>query len=576
MIKRWPDFAKQISPIGEVEYHNGYPMGISLVDMYCWDKKMTLNRRKQYTLDFVAEEETGMKSLPKVNFNSLDIAVRDKNIYDLKRMIAIEKKKQYIPLFNDIRILSKCLWSDMEFNSKLIDKMLLQEAKTVGIILPKKVYAEERQETEEDDFEGAYRECFKTGLLKDISAYDLSGAYLNVIADLCLDASNIGKEFDNNILPIRITDRVSNEIKKTLYIKQNSNAILPRLVKKLIQDKIKYKKEKDEQIPNTKEAKEADSKYNAEKSLVLSSWGCIGNKGFRLHNADIAGAITATVRDLIHYVKDELKKQGKEIVYIDTDSCLIADNGKDNSIFMNSLIQKWSQERFKKPSSIVFEHQGNFKKLFLIAMCHYSGQLETKNGIKLEEKGLELKKKDATPFMAETQRTAINMVFDEKTENDIIDYKNKRIKEIESASLFDIALPNKIAANKEYKNEPIHARALRYAKEEGKLQNIKPGDLFYWIYVNSFGTEEKLSLRKIKVTKKELKGGINSEWTKNSKGDYFKMANKSTSKEKDVMAFTEDEPLDSKYKVNMEKMIERNITKKLDAIICALQGETNE
>jgi len=454
--------------------------------------------------------------------------------------------------------------------------MLLQEAKTVGIILPKKVYAEERQESEEDDFEGAYRECFKTGLFKQVGKYDLSGAYLYAISDLCLDESNICPEEKENTIPVRITDRVSNEIKKTLYIKQNKNAILPRLANKLIADKIKYKEMKESTIPNTEEAKDAQSKYDAIKAVFLSAWGCIGGKGFRLHNADVASMITSIPRDLIHYVIDALKSKNFEVLYCDTDSVFILDGGKDISNYLNELIQKWSQERFKKSSSIRFGYEGHFSKLFLIALCHYSGLIPKENGLKIEERGIESKKKDATPFMAETQRTAINMVFDEKTENDLIDYKNKRIKEIESASLFDIALPNKIAANKEYKNEPIHARALRYAKEEGKLQNIKPGDLFYWIYVNSFGTEEKLSLRKVKVTKKELKDGINSEWTKNSKGDYFKMANKSTSKEKDVMAFTEDEPLESKYRVNMEKMIERNITKKLDAIICALQGETNE
>jgi DNA polymerase elongation subunit (family B) len=566
LFNRHPDFAKNISPIEEIDYYSKHPAGIACVDYYQWDKKMTLNRRKQYTLDYIAEEEVGMKSLPKVNFNSLDIAVKDKNIYDLKRMLAIERKKHYIDLFNDIRILSKCLWGDMDWNSHLIDQLLLQEAHNKGVILPKKPeYTEEEKnnESDENSFEGAYREAFKTGLLKNISVYDLGGAYLYMILDLCLDSSNIS---DIEGLPINVTDRVTNEIKNTYRIKQNQNALLPCLIKKLIQDKIKYKELKDATKPGTDEAEDAESKYNAMKSVYLSAWGCIGNRGFRLFDPRIAGLITSNVRDLIHYVKMELYKLGQEIVYIDTDSCMIADNGKDNSILLNSLIQKWAKDRFNKESSIKFEYQGTFEKLLVIALCHYSGLLRTDKGIKVEEKGIEGKKKDATVFMAETQRKFIDMILNEKSKEEIIAYKEIRIKEMKEASLFDIALPAKIAPNKEYTNEPIFVRALRYSE----LQ-LRAGDLFYWIYCEPFGAETQKADRKKKITKKELKEGINPIWTKNKKGDYIKVVEVEIKKPKDIIAFTEDSPLDlNKYKINWQKMAERNITMKLDTIFGAM------
>lgn len=971
MFNRWPAFAKIISPIDEIDYYNKYPAGIGCVDYYQWDKKMTLNRRKQYTLDYIAEEEVGMKSLPKVDFNSLEIAVRDKNIYDLKRMIAIEKKKQYIPLFNDIRILSKCLWHDLDWNSHLIDQLLLQEAKNKGIALPKKPEHEESIESEEPSFEGAYRESFKTGLLKNISVYDLGGAYLNMIKDLCLDSANISNKEG---LSINITDRVTNEVKNTYKVIQNENALLPCLVKKLINDKIKYKTEKDSKTPGTPEAKDAESKYNAMKSVYLSCfdgttnlltvqgiknikniaigdlvysvnpknfsveldtviatqeyhyrgklleyktektklritpdhkflvqkygrfatdyksaqecyeslnrhqymipkikaqenkyveyitllstlqqlngticihpknglvykyrniipkgfkrlnntikinkkskysfrcinainitekellhlykngwevfgqvwrhkkwspvifktedfaeflgwavsegsvyktkisifqnktvhseyhrdifnlltrmlighiyatnkelsivsdiiaeylkltigknvyekhiptwifgsnirikqafftslykgdgnktqcrystvsyqlvqdilnllvsmgnnsvrfykeikinsfgkeiyritwhnvkkgiskeylhpenyndtvycctteknhnlfagsdgfftlvgqcWGVLGNRGFRLFDPRIAGLITSNVRDLIQYVRNELYKLGQEIIYIDTDSCMVSDNGKNNSNLLNSLIQKWAKERFNKDSSIQFEYQGTFEKLFILSLCHYSGLLKTDNGIKLEEKGIEARKKDSTIFMAETQRKFIDMILNENSKEELIAYKDKRIEEMKMASLFDIALPAKIAPNKEYTNEPIHCRAFRYAQEEKTLQNILPGTIFYWIYVEPFGIETKKVDRKKKVTKKELKEGIKSEWTKNKNGDYFKIVEANADTEKNIIAFTEEEPLDIvKYKVNYQKMTERNITMKLENIFEAM------
>jgi len=135
LYNRFPDFAKKISPIGQEVFHNKFPAGISIIDYLSWDKKMTYNRRKSYALDYVANEELDTPLNETIDFDSLDESIKIKCENDIDKMIRLEAKKNYISLFDDIRIMSKCLWEDIDWNSHIVDQLVLQEAKNKGIIL---------------------------------------------------------------------------------------------------------------------------------------------------------------------------------------------------------------------------------------------------------------------------------------------------------------------------------------------------------------------------------------------------------------------------------------------------------
>ena len=558
LCNRWTDFPERISPIGKRLKRNNFPAGISIIDYLAWDKKISHDRRKSYALEYVAQEELGTPLKKKIDFSVMSEDLKQRNFEDVHWMVEIEKKKNYIPLFNDIRILSKCLWEDMEANSKIIDQLLLQEAKKLNVILPKKPeYREEGEEIpEEDKFEGAFRKAFKIGRFVQIGSYDLSGAYLYSGIDLCLDSTNIMVNPEGTI-PVRITDRETNEIKEILNIRQNSNALLPSLFRKLINEKVRYKELKKNTNPELPEYKDIEGKYEAIKAIFLSAYGCIGNRGFRLFNPKVAGMITSAIRDLILYVNTELKKLNFEVIYSDTDSCMIQDGGVDISNLLNELIQKWSMERFGKKSSIIFDYIGNYESIFIIERCHYKGWLRQKSGLKEETKGLESKRKDSTTFMANYQGTLVDKVLAGESREVCLDYTIQKLIEIEKAPLENIAMPCKIAPNKEYKNEPIFARALRYTKEIVKDFDPRPGENFYWIYVEPFGIEEKPG-------KKTVKGIIKDTITKKSK---------------DVMAFD----LDHKNHIELlnisidwQKMKERNILNKAETVFNAMKWDITE
>ena len=89
-------------------------------------------------------------------------------------MVKLVEKFDYVTHFDEIRRETCCLWEDIpprrngytwqSNNSKPIDSMFLKEAKRLNIILPSK-----QQNVESVKYDGAYREVFKKGSMKDIS-----------------------------------------------------------------------------------------------------------------------------------------------------------------------------------------------------------------------------------------------------------------------------------------------------------------------------------------------------------------------------------------------------------------------
>ena len=302
----------QSRPLGEILF---IPQGIGIVDYLEWYKKV-YKGEQSYALDNIAQTHLNETGYEKVDFSRLSAKIKEKNINDVRRMMELEKKFKLIDYYDELRRMGKCNWEDLSWNSKILDNMLLQEAKQKGIILPTRKYAAEY--TDDVTFEGAFRRCDieddkgnvlekNTGLHKDIFKLDLSGAYPSAIVNFCLDVQNIKENEGTNV-------------NGTKFV-QNQNALLPTMARKLLHKKDELKKQLKLLDPESKEAKDLQSKYDAIKSVVNSLFGICGLKIFRLFNIKVASSITFLIRDLLHYVEDKLKEQGMKVIYIDTDSC---------------------------------------------------------------------------------------------------------------------------------------------------------------------------------------------------------------------------------------------------------------
>lgn len=522
LANRFPDFAERISPIGHTRYGDGdvfYPSGISIVDYLTWFKKITLNRAKAYSLDYVAQKYLGEEAIERIVFGELNPKIKEKNIKDIQRMIKLEEKFKLVPYYDEIRRLSKVEWEDMTWNSRVIDMLLLQEAKKSNIVLPMKP-----KDNEKEDFKGAYREVYQTGVFNNVGKYDLSSAYPYAIINFGLDPANISAKDDPVCCPLLID---------STYFIQNDNALLPTVVKRLITLKNSIKEKLSTMELGSAEYKDQKIKYNAIKSIVNSAYGVMGNRFFRLYDKRVASATTFLVRDLLHYVKDEIEKKGYKVIYVDTDSVFI-ESPKDLTPELNKIVQNWSKKYNKDKVDIEFEYEGQFEKLLILTKCRYVGYLNTGKGIEEEIKGVEAKRKDSTVFMKKFQRTLIDKILDREPKKDILKWIKLQISLIKDAPIEDIAFPCKLGRPiDQYKNVPIFLRALR--NTEGF--NKKVGDPFY--YIQMIGKDN---------TKKDM-----------------------------VMAFdTIQKGHINREKVNWEMIIKRNILMKLSTIFEAMKWDISE
>jgi DNA polymerase elongation subunit (family B) len=274
----------------------------------------------------------------------------------------------------------------------------------------------------------------------------------------------------------------------------------------------------------------------------------------------VAASITFLIRDLLHYIEDELKKRSVNVIYIDTDSVFIESpsNPKD---LCNELVRQWAKEKYNKDKiGIQFDLEGQFEKLFVVALCHYKGYLRTKSGLKEEIKGIEARRKDSSIFIREFQTNLIEKIMNEEPKEEIIRWINLEKERIKTLPLIDVGFPCRISKEADtYKSIPIFLRALQYTQELIPSFQKNTGDSFYWIPIIPFGT----AIRKSSRNKTDKETGEKSI--------------QSSEKEinKDVFCYDED-CYEHIRQVNWEKIINKSIIDKVEHIFEALKWDLSE
>jgi DNA polymerase elongation subunit (family B) len=579
-----PEFAKQISPVrksryGQKAFQVGkfleYPMGISMIDSLIWIKNYTLNKSKSYALDSLMQEYLGYgKKQKKPDFSQLSPAIQERNLEDVIGLKNLFDHFGLIDYYDEIRRMTKVEWEDLRYPMRCIEGIAFQVAKEKGMILPTlhDRDAEEEGGEEEIEVEGAFREAFERGRFFNLGKYDLGSAYPMSIVDLCLDIANIKDEPNENTIEVTITDRISRLVSHRFNVEQNEKALLPSMIKKLLATKNHIKKELNNLDPNNPEYKNKEIEYASIKGLVNSAYGILATKYFRLHDNRIASMITSAIRSLLYYVKEELEKRGYKIIYIDTDSFFIDDKGKDCTELLNNLIKEWGYKHFNKEVNIEMDYEGHFLELLILKKCRYMGNIRRKDGkIKSETKGLETKRNDSSQFLKEFQKELCKKILANETEQDIRVWITDQKEVLKKSALIDIAFPVKFSKDlHQYKNVPIGIRAM--LETDGFEKEV--GEDFYYVYVEpEYYTvkEEKTSFFKIIPGKRE--GTSKKQIAKISDVDNIASGDeifatvelKDKKKSKNVEAFDEFNPVVSKQ-VDYDKMIERNITNKVDVI----------
>jgi len=545
LVNRFKDFAKIVSPIGEVHYKTGYPIGVGVLDYYTTIKK--IYKYKRNTLDFIYSTEFKKElDTTKYRFDVLAPIIKEKNVFDVRKIIELEKKLNLIPYVDELRRITKTTWDDLDYYSLMIDNLILQESRKKNVVLPSKPSEEEKIKRAEEDIVGGYVYA-KTGRYEGITLADISGTYPSLITTFNLDPKNLTDKSGVDVVKV-----------KNVYIKQNNQAIVPTICKRLIEARKELQKQLEGKLGEEYEL--IKKKDEATKALTNTVYGILLFRNSRIFNKDIASTITYLARFLIRYSAFYLRKLGYPVVVSDTDSIFFqSTDAKMVDVCNNEIIPKWLKHFGKSEGNLKFKYEGYFKDLLVIGKKHYRGNFVKANGEeKITEKGIERVRRDTSKYQEKFIEKLFDYVLEGKDEQSILSWIKTEVENFKNNSIIDISAPFQLN-NNDYSSEPVFIRAANYTEE------IIPGfknqwhDYLYYCYVESFGESQRTSSRMLK----------NKETGKKEK------KTSTTTVLKNVLAFDGSDTSIIKA-IDWKKMIEKNIYDKSERIFEAMNWDLNE
>src|SRR5882757_854523 len=310
-----------------------FPLGVALLDYIKIYKKMELEPRESYSLNYIASVEVGAKKLDYSEYESLNILYRENftkfmqyNILDVRLVSMIEEKKRMLNLTFQMAYAAHCnfedinspvrMWEAIAYND-LIDRKVVFPPRRKNIQRP--VY--EIFDEEDGDLPGGYVKEPIPGMYKWVVSIDLKSSYPHQIMMYNLSPETfVGKrpipyEEDDYISEkedIHFADIVENNLvvaANGCLFTRDFEGFLPRLLSNWFDARDGFKKTQIatesllEKETNPEKRKEYEyliadfmNKQKVYKIALNSAYGALSNEWFRFYNFDLADAVTACGR----------------------------------------------------------------------------------------------------------------------------------------------------------------------------------------------------------------------------------------------------------------------------------------
>lgn len=250
-------------------------------------------------------------------------------------------------------------------------------------------------------------------LLEEIVDRDKAGMIFSPIVGLHKNVAVL--DFNDEFANIIVNENISYEKNKSI----GTLGILPSIVKKLVDERVKLK-QKIKLLPvNSGEAKTCEYRSETIKRILVCLYGTTGSYWNRYGNVYAFEEINRKSRQILLKTKDIVQSLGFDLVYSDTDACFVHRNGasKDDYEELKHIISK--QIGF----SISLEYHYKFLVLLpleadekLEALKHYFGI--TYDG-ELITRGIETRRHDAPKFIKDFQTELLHILFDCDKSEDI-------------------------------------------------------------------------------------------------------------------------------------------------------------
>jgi len=362
-----PEVANLLSPISQViysEYKKKHTIaGVSSLDYLQLYRQFTFTQQSSYRLDYIGEVEVGMKkvdytgTLNDLYDNDLQTFI-DYNIRDVKILVELDKKLDFIEIARGIAHLGHVPYEDINMSSRWLEGAILVYLKKLGVVAPNK--PPRPKKLNDDKFTGAYVQEPQAGKHKWVYDLDITSMYPSVIRSLNISPeTKIGKvtgwneeEFINNKTQKTYTmlNKKGKEMGKMtkpelqqyldeaevsissngIIYRTDKQGLIPALLEKWFNERVEMRKlvKKFHEQGDKEKEQYFDRRQHIQKIVLNSLYGVLGLPVFRFYDLDNAEATTTTGQSLIkfskkitnHFYNKELGTADDYVIYIDTDS----------------------------------------------------------------------------------------------------------------------------------------------------------------------------------------------------------------------------------------------------------------
>ena len=362
-----PEVANLLSPISQVlysEYKKKHTIaGVSSLDYLQLYRQFTFTQQSSYRLDYIGEIEVGMKkvdyegTLNDLYDNDLQTFI-DYNIRDVKILVELDKKLDFIEVARGIAHLGHVPYEDVNMSSRWLEGAILVYLKKIGVVAPNK--PPRPKKFSDDKFTGAYVQEPQSGKHKWVYDLDITSMYPSVIRSLNISPeTKIGKvtgwneeEFINKNTQKTYTmiNKKGKEMGKMtkpelqqyldeanvsissngIIYRTDKQGLIPALLEKWVNERVEMRKlvKKFHEEGDKEREQYFDRRQHIQKIVLNSLYGVLGLPVFRFYDLDNAEATTTTGQQLIkfskkitnHFYNNELGTADDYVIYIDTDS----------------------------------------------------------------------------------------------------------------------------------------------------------------------------------------------------------------------------------------------------------------
>ena len=232
--------------------------GVSILDYLDIYKKFTFTNRESYRLDVIAEIELGQKKLDHSEFDTFkDFYTKgwqkfvDYNLVDVDLVDQMEEKMKLIDLVMLMAYDAHCNYADTFYQVRLWDIIIYNYLREKNIVVPPK-----QSSSRDDQYTGAYVKEPVPGDYDWVVSFDLNSLYPSLIRFLNISPETLLDHKHERVAGQNVSRLINKEIdiqgttcsdicvaaNGAMYT-QGVQGIMPQLVIKMYEERVKYKKE---------------------------------------------------------------------------------------------------------------------------------------------------------------------------------------------------------------------------------------------------------------------------------------------------------------------------------------------